>query len=132
MEKIKSELVEKTEKLVESSSVMEKETLIAQINKLLNISIENELMFSEIIRDGAVYKNSDGEDTVSNTAIALHSKRKDSISDLVKIKQLLDGLPTGEEKNINVYNIINQLQREFCKSGGASMALDPRDGMDAR
>ena len=88
----KSVLVEKTNKLVESSSVVEKKALIAQINKLLNLSIENELMFSGFARDLAVYKTSLGEEKVSDTAIALHSKRKDSISDLVKVKQSLEGL----------------------------------------
>ena len=92
MEKIKSKLVEKTNKLVESSSVVEKKILIGQISKLLNLSIENELMFSRLVKEGAVYKNSLGEEKVSDTAIALHSKRKDSISDLVKVKQSLEGL----------------------------------------
>ena len=88
----KSVLVDKVDKLVESSSVVEKKILIGQISKLLNLSIENELMFSRLVKEGAVYKDSSGEEKVSDTAIALHSKRKDSISDLVKIKQSLEGL----------------------------------------
>lgn len=85
-------LVDKVDKLVGSSSVVEKKILIGQISKLLNLSIENELMFSRLVKEGAVYKDSLGEEKVSDTAIALHSKRKDSISDLVKVKQSLEGL----------------------------------------
>ena len=88
----KSVLVDKVDKLVGSSSVVEKKILIGQISKLLNLSIENELMFSRLVKEGAVYKDSLGEEKVSDTAIALHSKRKDSISDLVKVKQSLEGL----------------------------------------
>ena len=94
-------LVDESEKL---SNGKDNTAIIKKINTILDIYISNELMFANFVRDGAVYKDDSGEDVISDKAIALHKARKDSISDLVKVKLNLQGIAT-EGAGVNV--IIN-------------------------
>ncbi len=63
--------------------------LMAQVDAILQQRLKNEMMISHYLHEGA----QSGLLPVQEAA-KLHNSSKDSISDLVKIKQLLGGLPT--------------------------------------
>ena len=102
-----SNLVKESEKLKPGKN---NEAVIKKIDSLLDIYISNEMMFAQFVAEGAVYKDTDGEEVVSDKAIALHKARKDSISDLVKVKLNLQGIVT-EGVGVNVI-VNNQSQMD--------------------
>lgn len=83
----------------------ETKSLVKKVDDLLDKYIENELMFAKFVKDGSL----DEDGIVSDVAIAVHRARKDSISDLVKIRELLDGKPT---ERVSVEDETNQFSME--------------------
>src|SRR3990167_6882474 len=68
-----------------------------RIGKILDLRLKNEIMITSLLKIGVEY------DKISvNEAAAVNNKNKDSISDLVRTKQLLDGLAT---ERINIEDI---------------------------
>ena len=72
--------------------------LSESVKKILRLKVENEVMISLLLTEGVAQ----GKITVEE-ASKIMNKSKDSISDLIRMKQLLDGLPT---------EIVNQMNSE--------------------
>lgn len=134
---IPSELVEKTSKLVTLKPHLpstEINSLVKKINNLLNKSIENELMFAGFVKEGAL--SEDG--TVSNTAIAVHRSRKDSIAELVKVKMMLEGIATENSTvthRFDTNGLVEALREARRGRAGRPVSLeagDPRYGRENR
>lgn len=71
------------------TSEFDVKTLSQKIDKILEVRLKNELMLSKLLNVGVVHDKIAVQD-----AAAINSRNKDSISELIKIKQLLDGLAT--------------------------------------
>lgn len=99
-DRVSSELVSSVERLptVPTSDL---KPLIKKINKLLDAYINNELMFASFVETGAV--GSDG--VVSDVAIQVHKGRKDSISELVKVKMTLEGMAVERKDVVHTFDV---------------------------
>lgn len=76
------------------------DSLRYKIDSILDQRLKNEMVISKWLNDGI--SNADMEVSESDVKlIELHNRSKDSISDLVKIKQLLGGLPTESKAVIH-------------------------------
>lgn len=84
--------------------------LVKKIDNLLDEYIDNELMFAKLVKDGAVYKNAAGENCISDTAIAVHRARKDSVSELVKVKMTLEGIATEHKSVVHRFDVNGLLE----------------------
>ena len=76
-------------------SVLDKKNLKEKIEHILNLRIDNELMITQLLKAGV-----ENDQIAIEEAAKINNKSKDSLSDLVKTKQLLEGLPT-EKLSVN-------------------------------
>ena len=91
------------------TSGLDGKTLIQKIEKILDIRLKNELMITSLLNVGVKY-----DQMTVDTAAGINNKSKDSLSELVKIKQLLEGLPTehirsSKEEQEELFNIKNRV-----------------------
>lgn len=112
---VPSELVESTNELValnprlptnKQISSKSLQPLINKIDKLLDKYIANELMFADFVKGGAV--GNDG--LISDTAIAVHRARKDSIAELIKVKMNLEGIATEHKSVVHRFDVNGLLE----------------------
>lgn len=73
-----------------SKSPSDVKNLLEQINAILRQRLKNEFMIAEALDEGLSSEKLNFYD-----AVKMHNGAKDSIGDLVKIKQLLEGNPTA-------------------------------------
>ena len=74
-------------------------TLALQIDAILAQRLENEIAISRALNEGL-----SSEELNFHDAVKMHNGSKDSLSDLVKIKQLLGGLPTEAKSVIHTFD----------------------------
>src|SRR3990167_3765175 len=91
------------------TSGLDGKTLIQKIEKILDIRLKNELMITSLLNVGVKY-----DQMTVDSAAGINNKSKDSLSELVKIKQLLEGLPTehirsSKEEQEELFNIKNRV-----------------------
>lgn len=121
-------LITSVEKLstapIEAKSILVEKVpnLIEKINKLLDLRIRNEVRVLNLIDDGLIFINKDGEEKISDMALVMHKASKDSISELVKIRELLNGLPT---ERVSVEDEGNQFSMERL----THMSMPPSGGL---
>jgi len=69
----------------------DKKELVEKVKEILAIRLKNEVMIADAIKEGVV------KDMMSvESAAMLMNKNKDSVSDLVRVVQLLSGEDTGK------------------------------------
>ena len=74
-------------------------TLLFRINELLDARIKNEMIITKLLTVGMVHaKTGNFEGVGFQEGAGINSKSKDSLSELIKVKQLLEGLPTENIK----------------------------------
>lgn len=76
-------------KLACDTSSLKGKDLSEKIDQILTIRIENELMLNQLLKVGTVHDQIGIEE-----AAKINNRSKDSLSDLVKVKQLLSGEAT--------------------------------------
>ncbi|KKK55637.1 hypothetical protein LCGC14_3072570, partial [marine sediment metagenome] len=97
-------LIKELLKLACDTSSLEGKKLSEKIDQILTVRVENELMINKLLQVGTVH------DQISiENAAKINNRSKDSLSDLVKVKQLLEGLPTDR---ISVENEDNQFRMD--------------------
>ncbi len=79
-------------------------TLSEKIDLILSIRVENEFMINQLLQVGTVHDKISVEE-----AAKINNRSKDSLSDLVRVKNLLEGLPTDR---ISVENEENQFRMD--------------------
>ena len=86
-------IIQELLRLACDTSEMDKLSVLERINKILDIRIENEIKISKLLGMGLIH------DKVSfHDAALINSKSKDSLSDLVKVRELLAGRSTENIK----------------------------------
>ncbi len=101
------------------------ETLMEKIDSILEQRMENEMVISKWLNEGI----RDAEKEVSESdvkLVELHNKGKDSISDLVRIRQLLNGSPTKvvltiEEKRLRIEKITKMVEEVLLVGGSGAV-----------
>src|SRR3990167_11021027 len=82
-----------------SRDVTLNETLALQIDAILAQRLSDEIAISKALNEGL-----SSEALNFHDAVKMHNGSKDSLSDLVKIKQLLGGLPTEAKSVIHTFD----------------------------
>jgi len=103
-----------------SRDVALNKTLALQIDAILKQRLANELAVAAGLAEGLSSEALNFHDVVK-----MHNGSKDSLSDLVKIKQLLGGLPT--ESKAVVHTIDTRALLEAVRSVRASRVMRDRD-----
>ena len=75
------------------------ESLVQKIDAILEQRLKNEMYISYHLYEGMEKDKID-----MTSAINLHNRGKDSISDLIRIKQLLGGLPTENKAVVHTFD----------------------------
>ncbi len=75
------------------TSVLDKKTLLERIEKILEVRLKNELMINSSLGVGMVH-----DEIAVTEAAQINNRNKDSISDLVKVIELLSGRATENIK----------------------------------
>lgn len=91
-------------KLACDTSVLTGKTIGEKIDKILEIRVENELMLNQLLKVGTIHDQIGIEE-----AAKINNRSKDSLSDLIKIKQLLAGEAT---ERISVEDEGNQFRMD--------------------
>ena len=86
------------------TSELDGKSLKEKIDVILDLRIKNELMLNKLLNVGTTHDKID-----IPSASKINNRSKDSLSDLVKVKQLLEGLPTDR---ISVENEDNQFRMD--------------------
>lgn len=86
--------------MLKAQSDLNGASLQKRLERILDLRIHNEVRILKLIDEGLLYEEN-GEEVVSDKAIALHKSHKDSICELVKIHRLLSGLST-ENMHVSV------------------------------
>ena len=106
----KDSILELILKTASDTSFLDGLSLGERIGKILDLRLKNEIMITSLLKIGVEY------DKISvENAASINSKNKDSISDLVKIKQLLDGLAT-ERISVEEISEVNNIRRRVFES----------------
>ena len=82
-----------------SRDVSLNKTLALKIDAILSQRLANEIAISTALKEGLTSEALNFHDVVK-----MHNGAKDSLSDLVKIKQLLGGLPTDTKAVIHTFD----------------------------
>ncbi len=91
-------------KIACDTSILTGKTLSEKIDHILEVRVENELMLNQLLKVGTVHEKIDIGD-----AAKINNRNKDSLSDLIKVKQLLEGLPT---ERVSVEDENNQFRMD--------------------
>ena len=97
-------LIKKTEQLIEAKNSDDKsfqEKLIAEIDELLKLRINNEKRILALIDEGLI--RDDG--IVSDIALNMHKSSKDSITELIKVKMNLEGVATENKSVVHRFDV---------------------------
>lgn len=86
----KESIIDELLKLACDKSSLDGKTLSEKIDQILTVRVENELMINKLLQVGTIHDKISIEE-----AAKINNRSKDSLSDLVKVKELLDGRPTG-------------------------------------
>lgn len=103
-------LVQELLKLATETGSLDGKSLREKIDVILEKRIENELVINSLLNVGVVY-----DKITVQEAAKINNKSKDSLSDLVKVIQLLEGLPTervgvSDERNQFRMDRINRMR----------------------
>lgn len=82
-------LLQEILKAAQDTSVLNGKELVQKIDHILSLRLENELMITNLLKVGVQH-----DQLGVVTAAQINNKSKDSISELVKVKQLLEGSAT--------------------------------------
>ena len=91
-------------KLACDKSCLDGKTLTEKIDQILEVRVENELMINKMLQVGTIHDKITVEE-----AAKINNRSKDSLSDLVRVKNLLEGLPT---ERISVEDEGNQFRMD--------------------
>ncbi len=105
-EKIVTDLL----KLACDTSSLTGKSLKEKIDIILDLRVENEVMINKLLQVGTVH-----DQIAVESAAQINNRNKDSISDLIRVKQLLAGLPT---ERISVEDDENQFRFDRLKDMG--------------
>lgn len=106
-DKVDEGLLKELLKAAQDTSHLDSLSLQQKVDKILEIRLKNEMMISALLNVGVRY-----DQIAVEEAAAINSKAKDSIAELIKVKQLLEGLPTGKIQLEDISEI-NEIRRRI-------------------
>ena len=103
-------IIQELLRLACDTSELTKLSVLERLNKILDTRVENELKISRSLGVGLTYDKLSFQDAAS-----INSKSKDSLSDLIKIRELLAGRSTENMNfNFNLNGIVSNTERQYA------------------